>query len=542
MEANLLVDEVSLLILGEVETECSARIHQVVGIEVLLERAVDIHLVLADLRLEPRSGHLAYAVVVAHRRAVLLDVVHDAALILEILVKVVHLRFEYEVEVCALGIEVGHMGHADGVGSALAEAADILVDVGEVIPVDRALEGVEHKAVVAHVLAQVGIGEATLLPALGDDAGGVHCTVLLAYLVYLLCDVLAEVLLALAPAEHEHTLAVLVALGGEHLVNNGVRNAVEAESYRSLLGVGETEDRREAELALHYLTRRVETVLPILENIGELLAVLGHILENSEGDMSKNAEGSLAAHHDLVYGRTGSVSRELVALDDADGSDILLADDDVFDFAVIARVLTCAAGDSPAADGGILEALREVAAGIGALCAEGRDGVVEGLFKLRTAHAGFDGYCLVVFAEGDNLVEVLSHVERDAALDCFNAAGDGGAAAVDIHRYLLLAAVFDKHDNILAVLGIDNSVGYILNDVLAKSHEVDHRLAVCDREPVIVVGADVCLADNRFESGNLVVAQAAGDIVINFFETHLLLDLEIVVGHVEGLLHQLIEL
>ena len=58
MEVNLLVDEVSLLILGEVETECSARIHQVVGIEVLLERAVDIHLVLADLRLEPRSGHL----------------------------------------------------------------------------------------------------------------------------------------------------------------------------------------------------------------------------------------------------------------------------------------------------------------------------------------------------------------------------------------------------------------------------------------------------------------------------------------------------
>lgn len=136
MEVNLLVDEVSLLIFGEVETECSARIHQVVGIEVLLERAVDIHLVLTDLRLEPRSGHLAYAVVVAHRRAVLLDVVHDAALILKILVEVVHLRFKYEVEICALGIEVGHMGHADGVWSALAEAADILIDIGEVIPVD----------------------------------------------------------------------------------------------------------------------------------------------------------------------------------------------------------------------------------------------------------------------------------------------------------------------------------------------------------------------------------------------------------------------
>ena len=183
-----------------------------------------------------------------------------------------------------------------------------------------------------------------------------------------------------------------------------------------------------------------------------------------------------------------------------------------------------------------------MAAGIGALCAEGRDGVVEGLFKLRTAHAGFDGYCLVVLAEGDNLVEVLSHVERDAALDCLNAAGDGGAAAVDIHRYLLLAAVFDEGDDILAVLGIYDRVGDVLDDVLAKSHKVDHRLAVCDRESVIVAGADVCLADNRFESRYLVVTQAAGDIIINFFETHLLLDLEVVVGHMEGLFHQLIEL
>ena len=147
-----------------------------------------------------------------------------------------------------------------------------------------------------------------------------------------------------------------------------------------------------------------------------------------------------------------------------------------------------------------------------------------------------------MLAEGDDLVEVLSHVERDAALDSLNAAGDGGAAAVDIHRNLLLAAVFDKRDNILAVLGIYDRVGDVLDDVLAKSHKVDHRLAVCDRESVIVVGADVCLADNRFESRYLVVAQAAGDIVVNFLKTHFLLDLEIVVGHVECLFHQLIEL
>ena len=365
---------------------------------------------------------------------------------------------------------------------------------------------------------------------------------LLADPVYLLCDVLAEVLLALAPAEHKYALAVLVALCGEHFVNDGVGNAVEAECHGGLLGVGETEYRREAELALHYLTRCVETVLPILENIGELLAVLGHILENSEGNVSEDTEGSLAAHHYLIDRGAGCISRELVALDDAHGSDIFLAYDDVLDLAVIARVLTCAAGDSPAADGGILEALREVAAGVCAGCAEGRDGVVKGLFKLRTAHAGFDGYCLIVLAEGDDLVEVLSHVERDAALDSLNAAGDGGAAAVDIHRNLLLAAVFDKRDNILAVLGIYDRVGDVLDDVLAKSHKVDHRLAVCDRESVIVVGADVCLADNRFESRYLVVAQAAGDIVVNFLKTHFLLDLEIVVGHVEGLFHQLIEL
>ena len=73
---------------------------------------------------------------VAHRGAVLLDVVHNAALILEVFVEVVHLRLENKVEVRALGIEVIHMGHADSVGSALAEAADILIDLAEVIPVD----------------------------------------------------------------------------------------------------------------------------------------------------------------------------------------------------------------------------------------------------------------------------------------------------------------------------------------------------------------------------------------------------------------------
>lgn len=62
----LFVDEIALLILREVQAERPARIHDVIRVKVLLERAVDIHLIAADLSLQPGGGHLADAMMVAH--------------------------------------------------------------------------------------------------------------------------------------------------------------------------------------------------------------------------------------------------------------------------------------------------------------------------------------------------------------------------------------------------------------------------------------------------------------------------------------------
>ena len=206
-----------------------------------LERTVDFHLVVTYLSFKPRSCHLAYAVMVAHGGAVFLNIVHDTLLILEVLVKLAHLRLKDEIEVRALGIEMRHMSHAYGVGSALAEAADILIDGVEIVPVDRAFKRVKHKPVVAHILAEIRVCEAAVLPTLCDKARCVHSAVPLADFVYLLGNILAEVLFTLTPAEHENPFSVLIALGGEELVDNSVRNAVETERDGGLLGVGETE-------------------------------------------------------------------------------------------------------------------------------------------------------------------------------------------------------------------------------------------------------------------------------------------------------------
>ena len=181
-------------------------------------------------------------------------------------------------------------------------------------------------------------------------------------------------------------------------------------------------------------------------------------------------------------------------------------------------------------------------AGISSFGAECLNGIVERLLKLGTAHAGLNGYCLIALAEGYDLVEVFAHIERDTAAHRLNASCDGGAAAVYVYGDFLLTAIFDNLNDILTVFGIENNIGEIFNDMLSQSHQVNHRLAVGNAETVIVVGADICLADYRLKFCKLFRAQTAGDIEIDFLKTHLMLLFEIVVRHVEGFLHQCVEL
>lgn len=490
------MDQVAPLVFRQVKAERPARIHDVVRIKVLFERAVDFHLIVADLGLQPRGGHLADAVVVAHRGAGCLDMIHDPVLVFQIFVDIAHLCLEDEIEVCTLWIEVRHMRHAHRVRAALAVGAHALVDVHEVIPVDGAFERVEHQAVVAQILAQVWIAEAAFLPAPRDDAGGIHRAIFMADIPNAAFYIFAKVALSLREAKHQAALVGFIAARFEQRVNRRIRHAVEVEGDLRLLRVRYAEHGWEAELALHDLAGGGDGVVPVVENIAEAEAVLRHVFKHAQGDMRQDAEGALAAHHDLIDGGAGRVARALVTFDDAHGGDIFLADDDILNLAVVAGVLARAARDRPAADGGVFKGLRKVAAGVAPLGMQLFRRVVEDLLELRAAHTGLHGDGLVVLAEADDLVEIFAHIERDTAAHGLHTARDGRTAAVDVHRDFVLRAVFDKPYDIRAVAGVDHGVRHILDNVLSKAHQVDHRFAIGDAQAGIVVYRNVCAAHN----------------------------------------------
>ena len=54
LTALLFMDQVALLLLRQVKAQSSARIHDVIRIEMLLERTINLHLIVADLRSEER--------------------------------------------------------------------------------------------------------------------------------------------------------------------------------------------------------------------------------------------------------------------------------------------------------------------------------------------------------------------------------------------------------------------------------------------------------------------------------------------------------
>ena len=70
-----------LFTFGQVKSERSAGIHDVVRVEVLLQGTQHVIFVFAERTFQPRGKHLADAVVVAHCRAGLLNCGEDARVI-----------------------------------------------------------------------------------------------------------------------------------------------------------------------------------------------------------------------------------------------------------------------------------------------------------------------------------------------------------------------------------------------------------------------------------------------------------------------------
>ena len=126
---------------------------------------------------------------------------------------------------------MGHMGHADCIGTALTVAAYIFVNLHEVIPVNGALKGIEHKAVVAHVLTKIWIIETSFLPSLCYKAGCIHCAVVMADFPNLTEYVFAESFFTFGKSEKENSLSVLITPEFKEGINGRIGNTVKTEAH-----------------------------------------------------------------------------------------------------------------------------------------------------------------------------------------------------------------------------------------------------------------------------------------------------------------------
>ncbi len=278
-------------------------------------------------------------------------------------------------------------------------------------------------------------------------------------------------------------------------------------------------------------------ILPGLEEVGKAAGVLGAPAEDAQGDGGEHAEGALAAHQDLVEIGTGGGARVGGGLDHAAGGDHLLGDDDVLDLAVVGGILPGAAGDHPAAHAGMLEGLREMTAGVAVVPAQLFGGVVEGVLERGTPDAGLHGDGLVGLVEGDHPVEVGAEIQADAVLHRLHAAGDGGAAAVDVERDAVLIAVLDDGDDLLAGARGEHGIGEVLDDLVAQAQGVDHGGAVGGADAVEGIQAQVVFADDGGERLAVLGSETGRDLDVHRLHERAGTG-EVIVAEIEGLLDQ----
>ncbi|MPN14921.1 hypothetical protein SDC9_162250 [bioreactor metagenome] len=142
----MLVVRIVFFVFGQIKAQCSAWIHDVIRIKVLLERAEDVVFIFAERPLQPGSEHLADAVMMAHRCAGFLNRRKNPGVVRLKCLGIALFDDEDKVEVGALRIDMGHVRHADRIRAGFAECADIRMYLRHVAPVDRALHRVHDDA------------------------------------------------------------------------------------------------------------------------------------------------------------------------------------------------------------------------------------------------------------------------------------------------------------------------------------------------------------------------------------------------------------
>ena len=227
----------------------------------------------------------------------------------------------------------------------------------------------------------------------------------------------------------------------------------------------------------------------------------------------------------------------------ADGGGVFLAEHDIGDAAVIGAVLSGAAGDRPAADGGILKALGEMAAGVLPLCAEQLGRILQRLLKVGAGHTGLNGDGLIDLVEGQHLVESLAHIKRDTALNRLNAAGDRAAAAVDIQGDVMLGGICNDLLDLLGGVRVQDDVGHGVDYLMAQTQDIIRGEAVGDGKAVVVGNGEALLPHYCLERVKMLLRKLHGMVgqvdgvkadIVGVF-------LKVVVGELEYILHHLVQ-
>ncbi len=256
-----------------------------------------------------------------------------------------------------------------------------------------------------------------------------------------------------------------------------------------LVGVRQTH-HRDGDLRLHDTAHGGDARLEVLEEVGADVALLGDLVD-ADGGLGDHPERALGAGDELVEVRSGGRVGEGQGAPLAGGGDDPGADEPLVGAAVAVALLTGAAGGDPAAEGGELEALREVA--------EGEAAALQLGFEIRAVDAGLEGRGV---ADGIE-VEELGHqggVEGDHALLLLavlglHAADDARAAAEGHDGDAGVGAGLEHRLHFGLVARIDDGVGHRLAELavaqpdqvrVAASHRVEGALVVVGLHPATI--------------------------------------------------------
>ena len=228
-------------------------------------------------------------------------------------------------------------------------------------------------------------------------------------------------------------------------------------------------------------------------------AVFRHVAEDLHGDLDQNAEGALRALHDVVDLGAGGGGRVIQGLEGPGRGDVFLAEDDVVGVAVIGRGLAGAQCHDPASHRGILEGLREVAAGIAELSFKELRGLIQGFLVGRSEHARLDACRLVELIYLQELVHVRAHHQGDAALGRAAPEVYGRAGAEDRYRDTLGIAVFHDLLHIVLIARMHYHVGHLADDTLPQFQHFLGGLAVGEFDAAVIVEGHIFRSHNGRE-------------------------------------------